>query len=635
MATIRLTWDDLNSGPDNEDEIRIYRDVAVFNESNLPSILATIPADSVQYDDPTAVSGEYYYGVAMVRGADIAMTVGSIDLGGGGGGTPPPTGGTFDVTISSGTVASDLTDFPVMVDLSDMPPEFWASVDADGGNVRAFADDGTTLIPHDLTYINTTTNRGRMFVKQTITAASDTTFKVTVLSAPDTALPFDDPNGRNAVWQDYESVIVFPSEDDRTGKTNAVDMSNVELHSIWTRDDFIGDLTGAPHQGIATDSAGTFATIDTNFLRTYTPATGGIDGTVAAFNSDPLADVIAETGNSNINHLSDGCIIAGELWVPVNEFPVSGGSDEFLCVFNLSDLSLNRTYDISSSDRHVSSICYDATTNLIYATDFIDGSSLMTFSTLGVQGADIIISPSISQQQGIEIVNGSLYVNTNSGQVHSFQTDGSYNGIVLVDPHNDVGEGVCFDGSRFHMMKGDGDLAIYTIDDHEDYRKIHFASGEVVIPHSQVWSAASSVYWTAVGGDTQQHFIEVQELSNENGTGLFFDEGPDVIGMWNPVDSWLHTTENPDYKDDFRIAFAHNGTTERKVFFNGAVTTDAPVTARPAAVEAQMKWLLGDISGEGYWQTNWIRLEYMSNDWMAADADNNTSPSTFYTISVA
>lgn len=81
MATVRATWTDLNSGPQQEDEIRVYRSNSPFNESNLPAVMATLPADSTLYDDTTAVGGETYtYGIAMVRGSTIALSTAEITV---------------------------------------------------------------------------------------------------------------------------------------------------------------------------------------------------------------------------------------------------------------------------------------------------------------------------------------------------------------------------------------------------------------------------------------------------------------------------------------------------------------------------------------------------------------------------
>lgn len=68
MATVRLTWTDPNSGAAQEDEVRIYRDTAPFDIDTLPSVLDTLAADTLTYDDTTVVDDEsYWYAVAFEK----------------------------------------------------------------------------------------------------------------------------------------------------------------------------------------------------------------------------------------------------------------------------------------------------------------------------------------------------------------------------------------------------------------------------------------------------------------------------------------------------------------------------------------------------------------------------------------
>lgn len=69
MATVQITWDDIN---DNEDGFHIYRDTAPLdtaNPANLPAPLASVAAGVGSYDDTTASAGTtYYYAVAAYKG---------------------------------------------------------------------------------------------------------------------------------------------------------------------------------------------------------------------------------------------------------------------------------------------------------------------------------------------------------------------------------------------------------------------------------------------------------------------------------------------------------------------------------------------------------------------------------------
>lgn len=108
------------------------------------------------------------------------------------------------VTVVSGKVASDLTGFPLFIDLANMPANFWSNVNTGGGDIRAFV--GPTQLPVDVVTINIGANTGILFVKTPLAAASNTV--ITILgdgvSSADAAT---DPYGRNAVWSDY--IVVY------------------------------------------------------------------------------------------------------------------------------------------------------------------------------------------------------------------------------------------------------------------------------------------------------------------------------------------------------------------------------------------------------------------------------------------
>jgi hypothetical protein len=83
MPTVRLTWTDPNIGVAQEDEIRIYRSTSPFDAGSLPPVLATLAANTLTYDDTTAVDGStYYYAVGMVKGTIVQLSFGQIDVGG-------------------------------------------------------------------------------------------------------------------------------------------------------------------------------------------------------------------------------------------------------------------------------------------------------------------------------------------------------------------------------------------------------------------------------------------------------------------------------------------------------------------------------------------------------------------------
>jgi len=114
-----------------------------------------------------------------------------------------------EVTIAASEVSSTLTDFPVYVDLSDLPAAFFTNVQSDGGDIRVTESDGTTRCPVELVAIDTGASTGELhFLASSISSSSDTTFRIyydasTTQSQPGVATTY----GRNAVWAAYNIVL--------------------------------------------------------------------------------------------------------------------------------------------------------------------------------------------------------------------------------------------------------------------------------------------------------------------------------------------------------------------------------------------------------------------------------------------
>jgi hypothetical protein len=140
-----------------------------------------------------------------------------------------PTGSDNVVRVPAGKVTAELTNYPLYIDLSHMSDLWWSEVDAAGGNVRVYAEDGTTLLPHDVANIDKVRKTGRLYVKKTLLAASANTVTVKALASGTAALAVTDPNGRNAVWSDYSVSVVFPSKVNRTGLPGFLTEANLSI----------------------------------------------------------------------------------------------------------------------------------------------------------------------------------------------------------------------------------------------------------------------------------------------------------------------------------------------------------------------------------------------------------------------
>lgn len=127
------------------------------------------------------------------------------------------------VTIDNTKVAADLTDFPVYINLADLPAGFWSVVANGGGDIRCYKSDGTTELAREVVSCDTATDTGELHVKYsgTLSGSVDTVIQIHADgSSADYAV--DATYGRNAVWSGYSAVYHLNSDaTNSTGGTAA------------------------------------------------------------------------------------------------------------------------------------------------------------------------------------------------------------------------------------------------------------------------------------------------------------------------------------------------------------------------------------------------------------------------------
>lgn len=129
------------------------------------------------------------------------------------------------VTITVAQQSSTLTDFPVFINLGDIPSgsDFWANVTRD--NMRAFDSDGGTQLPLDIYSFDSGANTGVVIVKRTLSGSSTTTIFLDTGGTSEAAVT--DPLGAEAVWSDYETVIFADGENNRADFSSTVTNNGV------------------------------------------------------------------------------------------------------------------------------------------------------------------------------------------------------------------------------------------------------------------------------------------------------------------------------------------------------------------------------------------------------------------------
>lgn len=131
------------------------------------------------------------------------------------------------VKITVPAQTETLVDFPLYVDLADMPAAFWSNADSDGGNLRVYGSNGTTPVPFDLAFIDGGNQIGALYVKTTLSSTTETS--VNIKYDGTNLLPVTDTYGRNAVWSDYEVVVAGTDKVDRTGNYSLTETGTVSV----------------------------------------------------------------------------------------------------------------------------------------------------------------------------------------------------------------------------------------------------------------------------------------------------------------------------------------------------------------------------------------------------------------------
>jgi len=121
------------------------------------------------------------------------------------------------VTVQNGKVPSNLTNFPVYIDLADLPASFFTNVNADGSDIRIAKSDKVTELPREVVGISAGGSTGEVhFEADAVDGTVDTVFYVYYGNSSATEPAVGASNGRNAVWANsYEAV--YHMEEDPSG----------------------------------------------------------------------------------------------------------------------------------------------------------------------------------------------------------------------------------------------------------------------------------------------------------------------------------------------------------------------------------------------------------------------------------
>lgn len=547
------------------------------------------------------------------------------------------------ITVPAASVGATLTGFPVYLDLSTLPAGFWSGLAHDDGRDIRVKDGSGNDLPFDLVWIDRVAQTGSLFTKVTLSSASDTTIYVHFGDAGLSAPAPSDPNGRHAVWTDFEAVFLFGETlvSDRTGGPDAtiggvpdffdlVETSSTDLNS---------------HQGVCFDGTHYYTT-DTNAIHKWDTGWNLI-----ASNTNPIA-ATGLSGALGLNHCGDPDVKDGRLYVPIERWPLSGGQyNAHIAVFDPSDLSFIEAFDISTANHEAASVAYCDDDDLLYVVDF-DGNDSTIYKydpTDGSARGTLTTSRAITSRQGITWWKGYFWISGDSsnGATYRVATDGTVLGPVGLGEAAAAYEGIGHTDEELLQLKDAG-----VVERVEVFRFRHSVN-------AGVRSRGSS--GTFVMGSGRQSFqtytlactAAIANKSSNRVAVSYWDESAGIVNtrqviayrfatgtlaLWDANNTWLEPSPavDPTLDQAYRIHAVYNGTTSRSIYIDGTLrNTQTNITAVPSALDT-IRVLSEDASNVELWQGTvgyvYLYPGVLSDEWIAAEYANLNDPASFYSV---
>ncbi len=113
----------------------------------------------------------------------------------------------IELTIDHTKVEDDLTEFPVYVNLSDLPAGFFDKVRADGGDIRVFKSDGETELPLEVVSFDKANSKGHLFFKADLSSSVDTKAYIYYNSPESVMYTRGGEYGLENVWNSNYKVV--------------------------------------------------------------------------------------------------------------------------------------------------------------------------------------------------------------------------------------------------------------------------------------------------------------------------------------------------------------------------------------------------------------------------------------------
>lgn len=113
------------------------------------------------------------------------------------------------ITVAATQVDADLTDFPVYVNLNNLPAEFHTNVNqTDARDIRVTLSDEVTEVPREVVFYTAASDTGELYFKAvgTLSSTVDSEYYIYYSNAGASEPAADATYGSQNVWSDYEGV---------------------------------------------------------------------------------------------------------------------------------------------------------------------------------------------------------------------------------------------------------------------------------------------------------------------------------------------------------------------------------------------------------------------------------------------
>lgn len=537
------------------------------------------------------------------------------------------------LTLYSSEFNEDLTDFPLRVDMSDFTSDFWESHNGDADGLRAYDSSGNQL-PIDVTYFNSDSMSGTVFIKTDISSSTDTVITLSYSTSLDKESD-SGTYGQYAVWSDYEVSIQYPDTEDRTGKGYTADLDDLGRNEyIKESGNYISVSTGHL-QGVTSDDTDYVFVTSTEAIYKYNI---GDYSTKIVSNTNIIDDFQTLTG-SDCDHVCDPCYYNGEIYVPINNYPALSPSQEYIVVIDPSDLSISRYYEISGlAGEQVSSLTYNPEDGYLWGCNYETGSQIHCFSLTGDYIESITLDITRDVSQSINYWNGFYYIATGNGDnnIYKYTLAGEYvstfyEQYAAIDSRNEPqGEGIYISDSYFFTCTTENLFTVMSKD--ERYYSWSRLESEGI---NSVTSTTSNIFTASVSYKGTEEFQ--QSLLSFGEANLVIDDG-DTIGVYDGDSGWMYPSSS-DYSifEEVRLGYYYNGESGRGLYVNGDLgVTESSTDNRDFS--SYSKFYVGgqpansNEDSSGYYQNAWLRFEIMSEEWMRVDSLNMSSDSGLYGI---